>query len=284
MNIPIIQNIATKNGEQHKIFLCSDLHFGCKDQDIKKLRRDFDKAKKENAKIICYGDWGEFIIPQDKKRYTSSRDKYNNDDQICSTIDEAYDFLKDYADNLLVIGTGNHEASVSKFHSIDPTKTLIYRLRREAGAKELYHGQYAGFIRLCMGRGENGQSNKMIYDIFYTHGQGASSTPSGSMGMLKQHMYNKVANLYCAGHTHAPVYLPCESMMYLNNKGNIKIKERKGVVTGCYSGITSNPYDAMHNGYQPDFGEEKMRNLQGSGGAMLTLTYTEEKIESEVTI
>ena len=284
MNIPILKTISTKTNEEHNIFICSDLHFGCDGQNISKLKSDFDKAVKQNAMIIIVGDWGEFIIPQDKKRYTSSRDILKNDNQLLDTVELAYSFLKDYANNILMIGTGNHEATISKFHSFDPTQSLIFRLRREAGAKELYHGQYSGFIRLSFGRGKDGNSNKQKYDIFYTHGQGGGATPNGSVTMLKAHMYNKQADFYTMGHSHAPVVIPSETMMHLNSAGNIKVKKRVGVLTGCYSGVNPDIYDAMVSGYRPEYGEEKMRNLQGEGGAMLTLTYLDDRIDSKVTV
>ena len=283
MNTPIIVKKKMATGEEHSIFLCSDLHFGAEGQQLDKLKRDFDKAKRLNADIFIYGDWGEFIIPQDRKRHTSSRDIFQNDNQILDTVDLAYDFLKGYADNIVMIGTGNHEASISKHHSIDPTQALILRLRRECGSKVL-HGQYSGFVRYTFGRGENGTSNARSYDIFYTHGQGASSSAGGSINMLKQHVYSKQADCYCAGHTHSPIVVPCDPYIYLNKSNNLNIRKRVAIVTGCYS-QQLDQYDALTDGgYRPSFGEERMRTVQGLGGAFLTLTYLEDTIDSEVTI
>jgi hypothetical protein len=284
MNLPIIEEYNVKTGEAVKFFLCGCLHFGSDRQDVKRLRKDFDRAKREGAQILIVGDWGDFILPQDKKRYHTSRDTYHNDTQITSTIDEAFNFLKDYADNLLLISTGNHEATISKFHSIDPTQLLIYRLRHEAGAKKVHHGQYLGLIRLRFGRGEDGGSNKLTYDMFYRHGIGSGSSANASVGQIKAYMASYVADLYLGAHTHSPVVLPCETMIYLSKKGAVKHKERKGIVVGCYSNAETEPYDAMNGGYRPDYGEEKMRSLQGSGGAMLELTYTTDNIEARVTV
>ena len=74
------------NDSEFYYFLCSDLHFGNKGQNKDLLKKDFDEAKKLNAKIFINGDWGDFIMSGDNKRYNPSADAYGTDNNINMTL------------------------------------------------------------------------------------------------------------------------------------------------------------------------------------------------------
>ena len=46
------------------------------------MKRDFEKARKLNAKIFINGDVFDMIMHGDRKRYTVGGDKYNSDNNI----------------------------------------------------------------------------------------------------------------------------------------------------------------------------------------------------------
>lgn len=255
-------------------FLCSDLHFGNKGQNKELLKRDFDEAKKLNAKIFINGDWGEFIMSGDMKRYHPSSDAYGTDNNINMTINEAYDFLSDYVENIVMIGTGNHEASVSKFHHFDATQQLIYSLNKEHGTK-IVHGQYSGYIVIQYHHGKNTGSRP--YKIYYNHGQGMTAEVSKGTIDLSRHMATKISDLTWLGHKHTRLLLPSEFILDVNNVGEIINRERKGLITGAYLNV-SHEYDAMKKGYQINYGEEKMRTLQSLGGAIMKQNIVDHQI------
>lgn len=246
-------------------FICSDLHFGNKGQNKVLLKKEFDEAKRLGAKIFINGDWGEFILSGDKKRYHPSSDAYGTDDNINMTIEEAFNFLGEYSQNIVMIGTGNHETSVSKFHQFDPTKQLIYNLNLKYKTK-IIHGQYSGYVIIDYHHGTN--SSVKRYKVYYNHGQGGSAEVTKGLIDINRHMLGKMANLVWLGHKHTKVVLPCEPLLDVDKNGEIVTRERAGVITGPYLHFFHS-YDAMKKGYSLNYGEEKMRTLQSSGGVII---------------
>lgn len=280
MHSQIIKNDYNKQKEFY-YFLCSDLHIGNKGQDTKKLKKDFDRAKNLNAQIFINGDWGEFILPSDKKRYAASNDKYGTDSNVNNMIDEAEDFFKDYAHLIKMIGCGNHEVAVSKFHGFDPTKQLIYNLNRNYQGN-ISHGQYAGYITLKYIK-KSDKGAQCTYKIYYNHGQGHNAEVTKGTIDINRHMSTKMCNMVWLGHKHTKCLLPSENMLDVDRNGNIFAIERVGVITGAYLKNISQ-YDAMETGYKLNFGEERCRSLQSVGGVLIKHTIVNHEIEQEIII
>lgn len=249
---------------EHYHFLCSDLHFGNKGQNRKALKKDFERAKELNAKIYINGDWGDFIMSGDKKRYNPSSDAYGTDNNINMTINDAYDFLSDYVNLIQFIGCGNHEVSVQKYNNFDPTQQLIYSLNKEHKT-QIQHGQYCGFVLL---KYHDKDARVRTYKIYYNHGQGGTAEISKGAIDLNRHMSTKNADLIWLGHKHTKILLPSEYILDVNMNGEIFERERAGVITASYLNISSQ-YDAMKQGYRINYGEERMRGLQSMGGILI---------------
>lgn len=253
--------------KEFNYFFCSDLHFGNKGQDRELLKKEFDYAREMNAKIFINGDWSEMILSGDRKRYHPSSDAYGTDNNVNMTINDAFDFLSEYVDNIVMIGTGNHETSVSKFHHFDPTQQLIYSLNLKHKSK-IIHGQYSGYIVLHFHHGE--QNAVKRFKIYYNHGQGGTAEVSKGTIDLNRHMGTKMSDLCWLGHKHIKTIIPCEHMLDVNQAGEIVAKQRAGIITGAYMKVF-HQYDAMKKGYNMSFGEERMRGLQGTGGIMMKI-------------
>lgn len=260
-------------------FLASDLHFGEKGQNKALLKKDFDEAKKLGAKIFINGDWGSFIMSGDMKRYHPSSDAYGTDNNINMTINEAFDFLSDYVHNIVMIGTGNHEVSVSKFHHFDATQQLIYSLNLKHKTN-IVHGQYSGYIVLNFNR--NGSAVRR-YKIYYNHGQGGTAEITKGSIDLNRHMGNKIADLVWLGHKHTKIVLPSEYVIDVNKQGDIIQRERAGIITGAYLNVF-HQYDAMKKGYNISYGEERMRGLQSTGGALLKIKMVDDEIIKKIEV
>lgn len=275
MHSQIIKFDYTKDKEFWHFF-CSDLHFGSKGQNRKALKKDFDLAKERDAKIYINGDWGEFIMSGDRKRYTPSGDAYGTDNNINMTINDAYDFLSPYAKNIAYIGCGNHEVSVQKFNNFDPTQQLIYSLNKEHKT-QIQHGQYCGFLLFKYHSKDQGVRT---YKVFYNHGQGGTSEVTKGTIDIARHMATKNADLIHLGHKHTKVLLPSEYILDISQNGEIIERERAGMITASYINISSQ-YDGMKQGYKINYGEEKMRGLQSIGGIFIkhTIIGQERRIE-----
>ena len=261
-----IIDIDYASKKHHGFLLASDLHIGSKAHDRDLCIAEFERAKENGYQIMLNGDWGEFIISGDRKRYHPGGDKYNRDNPINRTIDEAVEFLTPYAYNIVFIGCGNHEVSVSKFHGLDVTQALIALLNHKTGSN-IRHGQYRGMVRFQFHR--NNEGGRRSVTMAYNHGQGGSSEITrGTIGidrMMKMHD----AQIFWSGHSHTKVCMPCENMISMNAAGDIITKERKGIITGAYV-KTSHQYDAQIDGYGINYGEERMRTIQSTGGYFLT--------------
>lgn len=273
-----ILKIDYSKQKEHWHFFCSDLHFGNKGQNRKALKKDFELARERNAKIYINGDWGDFIMSGDRKRYNPSADAYGTDNNINMTINDAYDFLSDYVKQIVFIGCGNHEVSVQKFNNFDPTQQLIYSLNKEHKT-QIQHGQYCGFVVL---RYSHNTSGTTTYKIYYNHGQGGTAEISKGTIDLNRHMTTKNADLIWIGHKHTKVLLPSEYIMDVDNAGNIYERERAAMITASYLNI-SGQYDAMKQGYKINYGEERMRGLQSTGGIFMRHTINAHRAEIQRT-
>lgn len=270
-----IQKHDYSKQKEFEFFLCSDLHFGNKGQNKTLLKAEFDEAKRRNAKIFINGDWGEFIMSGDMKRYHPSSDAYGTDNNLNMTINEAFDFLSEYVENIAMIGCGNHETSVSKFHHFDPTQQLIYSLNLKHKTK-IIHGQYGGFIVLSFEHGKNRATKQ--FKIFYNHGQGGTAEISKGAIDINRHMATKNADLIWLGHKHTKILLPSEHILEVNKSGEIIQRARAGLITGAYLNV-AHQYDAMKKGYNISYGEERMRGLQSTGGAFLKIKIANNEIQ-----
>lgn len=254
-------------------FLTSDNHFGHTGQDKELLKKEFDEAKKRKARILINGDSLDLILSGDRKRYHPSGDKYGTDNNTNMIIDEAFNFYSDYFDLIEMIGTGNHEVSVSKFHQFDPIQQLIYSLNKKHSNKKnsgIVHGQYSGFIILNFHYGKSGRVKNFV--IYYNHGQGGTAEISKGTIDLNRHMTRVQSDVVWIGHKHTKVVLPSESIMGVDMKtGSIYSKDRYGIVTGSYL-ERFGQYDAQKKGYKINYGEEKMRTLQAQGGVFMKIT------------
>lgn len=245
------------------------------------MKRDFEKARKLNAKIFINGDVFDMIMHGDRKRYTVGGDKYNSDNNINLAINEAFDFLAEYVDLIQFIGCGNHETSVQKYHNIDVIQQLVWSLNKAYNVN-IQHGQYQGYIILKYHWDDNGKVRTR--KIFYTHGTGGTAEITKGIISINRFLYNRICDIFWQGHTHTKLLLPSEWVLDVNKNDEIIKRERAAFITGAYVDIFSQ-YDANKKGYILNYGEEKMRSLQSTGGIFMKHTLaTDGTIFQEFTL
>lgn len=266
MHLHILKQDYSKQ-KQFNYFFCSDIHFGNKGQDVESLEKDFKRAKELDAKIFINGDVFDMILHQDRKRYTVSSDKYNTDNNINLAINEAFDFLSPYANNIEFIGCGNHETSVQRYHNMDVIQQLVWSLNK-AHSLHIQHGQYRGYLILKYFWGKDNSAGR-TRKIFYTHGGGGTAEVTKGVINANRYMYYHNCDIFWHGHTHNKYVLPSEYILDVNNRYEIVKRERCAFSTAAYLKIF-NQYDANKKGYELNYGEEKMRGLQSTGGIFMT--------------
>ena len=245
-------------------FLASDIHFDEPGFDKELFARDFDRAKREKARILINGDVFGCILPSDLKRYTRGNDGSDTDGIINKALKDAEDLFAPYVDQIDMIGLGNHETSVLKYHHIDVTSMLIGFLnrRRSPSLTPIRHGGYTGYVRYQF-EGPS-HSHPQRFDIFYNHGQGGNAEVTDGIIDAKRRLYTK-ADLIWLGHKHKRWAIEIDPEEGMNDAGRIYTRKRWAVMTGCYSRQTAET-NATADGYRLNFGEERMRSKQRTGG------------------
>jgi len=156
------------------VMLMSDLHLGASDTDESRIKRELEFAKANDCVVLINGDWAELIVSGDRKRYTPNvptPDIACSAAQVDKYIDKAAAFLKPYAENIYMIGSGNHETAIQKYHGIDPTRHLIDRL-----GGDIVHGGYTGGVVISFQRaGAEKPSGCQKFQIWYHPGFGGSA-------------------------------------------------------------------------------------------------------------
>lgn len=266
---------AAKAAEEFPILFSSDIHFDEPGFDRELFTKDYDRAKRDNARINIHGDVFGCILPSDIKRYTRGNDGGDTDCKINEALKKAEDLFTPYANNIDVMGLGNHETSVLKYHHIDVIGLLIGFLNRKRDSKlpPIRHGGYSGYIRYVF----EGPSRSCVqkYDIFYNHGQGGSAEVTDGIIGAKRRLYTN-ADLIVLGHNHKRWAIEIDPFEGISDTGRLYTKKRHAIMTGCYSKI-SGETNATEDGYRLNYGEERMRTKQRTGGihARLFLTRTE---------
>lgn len=229
-NIPFIA------GKTFKLALFSDLHLDSPDCDIKTLKNHLDVCKKEGRYILMGGDEFDALIHTDKKRYTPSRTDHNRDDQINEKLERAIALLQPYADNILFIGRGNHEESILKYSGVDMIDLLVKELNHWKSNGEIQKGNYQNFIRFNWVKSFNGPSMKTVqhYDILQNHGLGANSPVTKGAIDFNRMLHGVNADLIWLGHKHSSSILPSDPIMYINESGDIVMKNRQAILTPSY--------------------------------------------------
>ena len=250
--------------DEMPFLLSSDIHFDEPGFDKELFTRDYDRAKKDGERILINGDVFGCILPSDLKRYTRGNDQSNTDGIINKALKDATELFRPYVDQIDMIGLGNHETAVLKYHHIDVTSLLIGFLnrRRDPSLPPIRHGGYTGYIRYQFDGPS--RSHPQHFDIFYNHGQGGNAEVTDGIIDAKRRQYTR-ADLIWLGHKHKRWAIETEPEEGMADNGRIYTRKRWAVMTGCYSKATSET-NATEDGYRLNYGEERMRTKQRTGG------------------
>jgi len=220
-----------------------DLHIGSSSTDEQQLREDLTECLELDARIILNGDIYDAILAKDHRRFMLSCLKKNlssRDDLLNALIQYGVKFLEPYAEQIDVIGMGNHEYAVLKYHSVDLIRMTIDGLNeslRVSGSKHrIKHGGYCGFvqyvctIKKCHEKSSGGTRN---YTVLYHHGGGSESPVTKGMIDISRKRVNWVYDLFVFGHKHN-LFGVKDVTMSLNSNGNLVCVDNLSVQTGSY--------------------------------------------------
>lgn len=244
-----------------KLALISDPHIDNPNFDQPTFTEHANYCLNDQRYILFGGDVFDAIIRTDNKRAVNSILEHG-DNQLNIKLDQAYELLKPYQEQILFFGRGNHEESILKYNGVDLLEMLAKILN--AGKKhQIIVGNYANFIRFNFRDGRN--KSVAHYDIYQHHGMGGSAPVTKGMIDFNRIAKGVNADLIWIGHKHQAVIDASDPIMYLDQNGNVILKNRQCIMTPSYQkGRTIDP--------NINFAERMYSHTALSGFGQVTLT------------
>jgi len=252
-----------------KLFCSSDWHIDSKYCDQKMLKRDLQKVKDENAWIVFDGDM--FDAMQSKKDPRGRREELRPEFQAASNysdllVDYAYEFLKPYQENILLLGKGNHELSFIRHNETDLMSRLVGILNNNKDHKVIMGG-YGGWIRFMYQSGTTARG-RVTYK--YNHGMGGNApVTKGAIQTNRQAAATTEADITHNGHNHDDYIMPLAKEK-LNNKGQLEVINQLYIRTPGYKAT-----------FQKDFDGDSWEYTQGTPKPLGSIWVTLGNIEGK---
>lgn len=261
-------------GDKQKWLIISDIHYDstCCRRDL--LKKHLDQAVKEDRKIIINGDWfdvmGCFKDPRSKPQDIRP-EYYQTRPYLDLVLEDSYEFLKKYANNIGLIAFGNHETSIIKHRDTDILQRLHYLLSQHN--KDIVLGGYDGWINFQFEHLTGGKIRKKT--MHYHHGSGGNAMRS--KGILRNQIDGFTypqADIIIRGHDHMKSHDPSNVRITIDQSGRQKATAQHVLRTGSYK-----------DGSLKRFGWEKEKAFLPTkmGGWFMDLTYKENEVIVEFT-
>lgn len=256
-------------GWERWFLLTSDWHWDNPYAKERLLRRHFDEAVERDAGIIAIGDLLCVMQGKDDPRGSKSKvkEKHKKDDYFTAVEDDTVDMLERYKENIVGLGTGNHESAVLKHHEIN----LISRIAKRLDVRYL---GYAGFIRFLFSAEQGRRSSRTM---FYTHGDGGGGPVTrGTIDSARKAVWLPDADFVVRGHIHESWQISIPRTR-VSNSGRVYNDEQLHICLPTYK----DEFD-MRGGYHI----EKGRGPKPLGGAWMRFYYDHNapgRLSSEVT-
>lgn len=264
-------NVPLKAGTTLKFAIFSDIHYDSPYSDHQSLKKHLDFCIKDGRFIIINGDLFDAILLKDQKR-AANHLMEKGDNQLNKKINDVVEFLKPYRDNIIFIGRGNHEESILKYSGIDILE-LTTQLLNTGSKHQIQYGNYSNFLRFNFT--DNRNKTVTHYDIFMHHGLGGNSPVTAGMIDFNRLSTSILADLIVIGHKHHAIQNNSQPIMYVDQTGEVKQKNRQFMQTPSYQ----RSHDIDNNNVK--FGERfyTLSALPGFGSVELTPYYENGKCQ-----
>ena len=199
---------GVSGGYEMWMLLRSDAHHDSNECDRALETKHLKQAKEREALILDFGDLFDGMQTRTDPRRSKGdlKAEYLNDSYLNAITDEAAMFYGPYADQVVMMGEGNHEQAIQKYSDYNITSGLISQLNAQGSS--ILQGGYSGYVRVRFRwAGDKGRSESFL--IYYTHGSGGGARRS--KGVLKADLRAAVepdADVIVSGHVHSSWQLP----------------------------------------------------------------------------
>lgn len=268
----IRKRLPYKVSEPTGVFFCADFHIGSSAVDYTFLIEELARAGEYGDRICIFGDTFDAIVPQDHKRYKPEA-LHQRVSMTSNVLDEQLDWaeeiLRPHANLIDVIGLGNHEKSVEKYHGTDLTARLIRRLQRAVTSDGhiISYGGYTGFMDYRFSRisdGKHCDTRRLV--IYYHHGGGGSAPVTKGMIDFARKSSFIDSDVVVLGHKHNRIADTGAIKLSCPQHGDEPLmRQQIFVMCGSYM----DTYKAGRGGYASDWGLAP----QAKGGARLLIHF-----------
>jgi len=187
----VLKRINYKYGDEFELRPVYDVHYGINTCDVRAFKA-FLGEPNPKRQFLFGGDLLDSIIVTDP-RYQKSMDSTKGEAIIDEQVDTMVEILEPYAPQILGIGEGNHEQTITKRCSTNPTKRLCEKLGVD------YLG-LSGLMQIRF-REANGRGRTLV--IRYHHGWGGGARTAGaSVTKYEKDMKYWDADIFIYGHDH----------------------------------------------------------------------------------
>lgn len=252
------------------IWFGADFHIGAFNVDYEWLANDLEEARENGDRICIFGDVFDCILPKDHKRFKpeSLHPRVRQSSTVLDeTLDWAEEIISPYADSIDVIGLGNHESAVEKYHGTDMIARLIRRLQRHVTVEghTIRYGGYTGFVDYRFKKANKNRNTRRVV-IYYHHGGGGAAPVTKGMIDFSRKASFINADIVVLGHKHNKISDVGAMRLSCPMTGDTPItKQQVFVMTGAYM----DTYCKGRGGYASDFGLAP----QSKGGARVLVHF-----------
>lgn len=200
---------AVRAGWEAWVLLSSDRHNDNIKSDRVLQLRHLEQLKERNGLGLDFGDLFDAMQQRGDTRSNKGevRPEDNGENYFDLIVDHSADFYAPYAKWLRLYGRGNHESSALKYHGIDLTSNLVYRINTHPQSTgTVYRGGYGGWVIFQFNLRDTVRVSKRLK---YFHGAGGGGiVTKGVISTNRQAVYEPDADIVVNGHTHDNWHLP----------------------------------------------------------------------------
>jgi len=228
----------TSSKTQFNFFLASDIHLDNPKCKRKLFAKHLNEMQEKGGKALFFGDL--LCLMQGKKDRRSDKSSIRPEHLAGNYFDvvfeEAAEFLKPWAKDIVMIGDGNHETAIINHNEVNPLRH-VSRMLQAYGSK-CQHMGYQGFIWFTFYQkgGDDAhpkQEKVRRLTLAFHHGAWGGVVSKGINGGMRYFSIFPSANIVVNGHNHERTIVehPCHSVM---NTGEVFTDVRYHCQLGTY--------------------------------------------------
>jgi len=238
-----------------KLLLISDIHWDSPYCQRDTLKRHLDEAVEQDCHIHLNGDTFDCMGGRRDFRGSkgSLRPEFKVDHYFDEIVNQAIEWFSPYAENIKVVGVGNHESAILKHNEISILDRFVGGLNSKNGT-HVELGGYGGWIVYTFER----SGSKASYRIKYHHGMGGGVITKGVIGHSRMSTYVQGADMIWQGHVHED-YEVNYRVERMNHANKVETKDVLMIRTATYKDEYKKDDDygaagwAIEKGFSPRF-------------------------------